>query len=117
MDSSGPICDEGQLPDQKQCGVHAPCEEAAPVRITDPLDWKAEFEGLISDATADFKSTMRGHTLNLSMFREYLPRAVEAGFIAQSDSDFVLDGVTNGFTLTDKNVIERLGSGYTSPRG
>ena len=98
LDSSG-YSDAGHSPVQKQCGVHAPCGVAAPVQFEDPLDWKTNFDGLISEATADFKSTMRGHTLNLSMFQDYLPKAVEAGYISQTDSDFVLDGVSNGFTL------------------
>ena len=42
---------------------------------------------------------MPGHTLNLPLWKELLPKAVNAGHISRADADYVLHGLEFGFDL------------------
>ena len=44
-------------------------------------------------------SALEGHTLNISTFEDLLPKAVAQGLVTQPDAEFIISGITSGFSL------------------
>jgi hypothetical protein len=62
-------------------------------------NWQEEFVRLVEEKTTTGVADLHGNGVNLEVFENTLPKCVEANLISQTDCDYVLHGLRNGFDL------------------